>query len=137
MEKDDTQNFYNPQEINYRKEKEKIENEIKKFALNPEKEEKIDRYVDKYTNERVDNLEKMKSVLNYNLLPDELKKNLKGTSERLINYDDSNDEFMLIDVSSSDSNEEVLSNETDVSDEVSIEEMSEEDFCDAQNEEFF
>ncbi|RVD92102.1 hypothetical protein TUBRATIS_14120 [Tubulinosema ratisbonensis] len=137
MNKENSQNFYNPQEINYVKEKEKLKNEIKKYALNKENEEKIERYVHKYTNEKLTNLEKMNKILYYNLLPDELRKNLKDNSNKLVNYDDSNDEFMLMEISSGESDKETLNEETSISEEVSLEEVSEGDFCDAQNEEFF
>ncbi|KCZ81550.1 hypothetical protein H312_01003 [Anncaliia algerae PRA339] len=129
--------IYNIEEFNYSKMKEKIELEIKKLALNPVKTEKIERYIDKYTSDGETNLEKMRKVLYFNLLPDELKKNLKNSSEVLVNCDESNDDFIRLEVSSDESEEEVLSEDTNISEEVSVESMSEEEFEDAQNEEYF
>lgn len=129
--------IYNIEEFNYSKMKEKIELEIKKLALNPVKTEKIERYIDKYTSDGETNLEKMRKVLYFNLLPDELKKNLKNSSEVLVNCDESNDDFIRLEVSSDESEEEVLSEDTNISEEVSVESISEEEFEDAQNEEYF
>ena len=70
--------IYNIEEFNYHKMKEKIDLEIKKMALNPTIAEKINRYIDKYSNDKETNLEKMRKLLYFNLLPDELKKNLKN-----------------------------------------------------------
>ncbi|KCZ74971.1 hypothetical protein H311_04060 [Anncaliia algerae PRA109] len=129
--------IYNIEEFKYSKMREKIELEIKKLALNPVKTEKIERYIDKYTSDGETNLEKMRKVLYFNLLPDELKKNLKNSSEVLVNCDESNDDFIRLEVSSDESEEEVLSEDTNISEEVSVESMSEEEFEDAQNEEYF